>query len=219
MSYLLFADTAILVQSEVHHLPSACEEISLDLNGSPNGFHNAFKYGRGDIQPLDSPSECTTLSTISTATVATPLDQKHRYHLFFASHKKDRPWVDQVVEKLESDSHNYRCCLAERDFDTADSSTYLQNILCSVMLSHYIVVVLTPHFVKETWPDYEEGLAHLMSLTLRKQRVIPILLEECEVPDSLRMLQAVDVRHGDFWDSLFIAISVGKSIVLILFVR
>ena len=189
-------------------MPSTCEEISLDLNGSPNGYHG-FKFGR-DIQTLDSPSECTTLSTISTATVATPLDQKHRYHLFFAFNVKDKIWVDHVVERLESDQHNYKCCIADRDFDTNDSTTYVQNILCSVMLSHYIVVVLTPHFVRETWSTYEEGLSHIMSLTLRKQRIIPVLLEECEVPDSLRMLQAVDVRHGDFWDSLFNAMSVGK---------
>ena len=78
---------------------------------------------------LDSPSDCTTLSTISTMT-ATPLDQKHRFHLFFAYNSSDKDWVEKVVQKLEEDPYNYRCCLPERDFD--NKVTFLQNILCSI---------------------------------------------------------------------------------------
>ncbi len=202
-----------MVDSEIQSLPVSSEDISLDL-GTLNGNSHSFKFGY-DYGNLDSPSECTTLSTISTST-ATPLDQKHRYHLFFAYHNRDRIWVDHVVQRLEGEAHNFKCCFPERDFE--DKVTQLQNILCSIMLSKRVIVVLTPHFIEEEWDAYEESISHLTSLTLRKHRVVPVLLEECEVPDSLRMLDIIDVRHGEFWDNIFVAINLGKSDSVLYFI-
>ncbi len=159
------------------------------------------------FQTLESPSECTTLSTISTLT-ASPLDQKHKYHLFFAYHPANREWTQDLVKRLEAEPWAYKCCYADRDFDTKCNST--QNMLCSIMLSHRIVVVLTPKFLKELWDEYEESLAHLASMTLRKQRVIPIVLEETKVPDSLRMLRVVDARREDFWDVFLQNVCLGE---------
>ena len=182
------------------------EEISLDLNSCNLEGLRGFKMGMGAPQ-LDSPSDCTTLSTISTMT-ATPLDQKHRFHLFFAYNSKDKAWVEQVVQRLEEDPYNYRCCFADRDFD--NKVTHLQNILCSIMLSQRVIVVLSPVFVEESWVDYEDGISHLTSLSQRRQRIIPVLLEECSIPDSLRMSQPIDVRHESFWDVLFQSLQIGK---------
>ena len=156
---------------------------------------------------LDSPSDCTTLSTISTMT-ATPLDQKHRFHLFFAYNSSDKDWVEKVVQKLEEDPYNYRCCLPERDFD--NKVTFLQNILCSIMLSKRVIVVLSHAFVKDSWVDYEESIAHLTSLSQRRQRIIPVLLDECSIPESLVMSQPIDVRHESFWDVLFQSLTIGE---------
>ena len=78
------------------------------------------------------------------------------------------------------------------------------------MLSHRIVVVLTPQFLKDQWDEYEDNLVHLASMTLRKQRVIPIILEETKIPDSLRMLRAVDARREDFWDVFLQNVCLGK---------
>ena len=159
------------------------------------------------FQTLESPSECTTLSTVSTLT-AGPLDQKHKYHMFFAYHPSNKEWLQELVKRLEAEPWAYKCCYADRDFDSRCTST--QNVLCSIMLSHRIVVVLTPRFIKDQWNEYEESLAHLASMTLRKQRVIPIILEETNIPDSLRMLRAVDARRKDFWDVFLQNVCLGK---------
>ena len=139
---------------------------------------------------------------------AGPLDQKHKYHMFFAYHPSNKEWLQELVQRLESEPWAYKCCYADRDFDSRCTST--QNVLCSIMLSHRIVVVLTPRFIKDQWDEYEESLAHLASMTLRKQRVIPIILEETNIPDSLRMLRAVDARREDFWDVFLQNVCLGK---------
>jgi hypothetical protein len=198
------------MQSEVQNgLPSgapSCEEIALDINGSGLAL-NGLRFGYGFSANIDSPSDCTTLSTISNVT-ATPLDHKYRFHLFFAYNEKDKFWVDNVVRKLESEPMNFRCCYAERDFD--ENVSAVQNVLCSIMLSQRIVVVLTGSFVSESWSLYEESITHLTSLSQRRQRVIPVLLEECAIPESLRVTQPIDVSHDASWDGLFQSLTMGK---------
>ena len=44
----------------------------------------------------------------------------------------------------------------------------------------------------------------------RKQRIIPVILEETEIPDSLRMLRAVDARRDDFWDVFLQNVCLGR---------
>ena len=200
------SDTAILVQSEIQHLPSTCEEISLDVNSLAATNAVGLKFGQ-DLSNLDCLSECTTLSTLSGRTPA-PLDQKHRYHLFIAYHEDNLSWVENIVKVLESEPYSFKCCYAQRDFDV--KSTAVQNILCSAMLSQHTVVVLTPGFVEDVWGDYEEGLSHLTTVTLPRQRVIPVLLEECKAPDSLRMLPMIDARPQDFLEALFRSVCNGE---------
>ena len=172
---------------------------------------NGLRFGYGLPANIDSPSDCTTLSTISNVT-ATPLDHKYRHHLFFAYHEKDQFWVDHVVRKLESEPMNFRCCYSARDFD--ETVPFVQNILCSIMLSQRIVVVLTPSFVGESWSLYEEGITHVTSLSQRRQRVIPVVLEECLIPESLRVTPPIDVSHDAFWDGFFQSLTIGKPSII-----
>ncbi len=116
------------------------------------------------FQPLESPSGCTTISTISTLT-AGPLDTKHKYHLYLAYHPDNIQWVRDLVGRLEAEPWAYRCCYAERDSDAKCTPT--QNILCSIMLSHRVVIVLTPHFIRDYWEEYESALSHMAAMTLR----------------------------------------------------
>ena len=207
LSINLLADTAILVRSEDHHAFPGIHHRELSLEGVELTDYSlsrvGLKFGAlGTVQTLDSPSEtCTTLSTASTIT-ASPLDQKHRYHLFFAYHPNDSAWVKRVVEKLEGEPYKFQCCFAERDYDK--QVTQVQNALCSIMLSQRIVVVLTPVFIEESWGEYEESLSHLTSLSQRRQRVVPLVLEECNVPESLKTMQPIEMDHGLMdWEALF----------------
>ena len=202
--FLFVTDTTMLVETDVTGTSGAYEEISLDMASLDTG-PLIFSH---DIPVLESPSECTTVSTISTLT-AVPLDNKYRYHIFFAYHSSDANWVRWLCERLEDEPYCYKCCRWDRDLD--DSGPRTQQILCSIMLSHRVVVVLSPVFVKESWLEYEDSLAHLTSLTLRKRRVVPVILTTCEVPEYLRVQHALEVDHADFFDSLLHAICLGKN--------
>ena len=207
------------------------EDIALDVSASYCTLHglrfgaSEGPYGRGSI---DSPSECcTSISSLSGMTIggggrgsisanttsAGPLDHKYRYHLFIAYHSSDVEWVREFVTRLESEPYTYKCCYADRDFDTSVSD--VQNTLCSIVLSQRIVVVLDRRFIEESWPDYEESIAHLAAFTAgphrKRQRVVPLLRTECTIPDSLRMLPSVDTRQEDYWEDFIQTICLGKG--------
>ena len=229
----MFSDTAVLVPSEIQHvLVNSSEDIALDvsmcsLQGLKIGVGSDSPYERNYI---GSQSDCcTSVSSLSGITTTqsgsdslsdtTPmhagcLDHKYRYHLFIAYHRSDVEWVRLFVTRLEKVPFSYKCCYAERDFDSSVSE--VQNTLCSIVLSQRIVVVLDRKFVEESWSDYEESIAHISSFTdgphRKRQRVIPILREECTVPDSLRMLPSVDARQEDYWEEFIQTLCLGKLV-------
>ena len=86
----------------------------------------------------------------------------------------------------------------------------MQNILVSIMLAQRIVVVLSPAFLEESWSEYEESIAHVTSLSQRRQRVVPVMLRDCDVPDALKVWKPLDAATEGFWDELFRALHVGE---------
>ena len=91
----------------------------------------------------------------------------------------------------------------------------MQNRLCSIMLSQWVIVVLTDSFITESWPEYEESIAHLTSLSQRRQRVVPVLLEDCPIPESLRSMQPIEATNDDFWETLFQSLQIGDRFILL----
>lgn len=207
MLYLcIISDTSTLVNHEVLSTNSSqTEEIGLGLQSYRS---DSTFYGRGlALDNLRSPSQSTTVSSLSTL-AATPLDTKHRYHLFFAHHPRDKPWVEQTVQILEAPPYNYTCCYGDRDFN--DRVTGVQNVLCSIMLSQRIVLVLSPWFLAETWMEYEDTIAHVTSLSQRRQRLVVLVLHDCDLTDSMRACSPLYVSDQDFWDNFFQAVQIGK---------
>ena len=60
--------------------------------------------------------------------------------------------------------------------------------------------MLSPAFISSSWCNKEMNQAIVMSLSIRKEnQVIPIMLEECEIPDQLTDLTYTDLT--DLHDS------------------
>ena len=54
--------------------------------------------------------------------------------------------------------------------------------------------MLSPAFISSSWCKKEMSLAIAMSLNIRKENhVIPIMLEECKIPDQLTDLTYTDL--------------------------
>jgi hypothetical protein len=135
-----------------------------------------------------------------------PLPSNKLYHAFFSYHVlRDGPWVRRLISKLE-DTHGYKCCDHERDF--TPGWTILENITQCVMSSVKTVVVMSPESVKSGWCSYEAELSLHMSNDMRRKILIPVMVEDCEIPSHLKPLTYIDAR-GDasvWWPKLLAAL-------------
>ena len=82
-------------------------------------------------------------------------------------------------------------CIADRDFYPGWS--ILENITEAITKS-YKVILLTDHFIKSKWCEYEADQALIVRLLETNQNcVIPIILEQCEIPNKLKRLAYLDL--------------------------
>ncbi|CAC5365548.1 TLR13 [Mytilus coruscus] len=120
---------------------------------------------------------------------------------FFVSHShKDADWVlSRLVADLESafteDDVVLRGCIADRDFEPG--KIIFENIENSLRKSSKIILVITNNFVNSYWCQFETNQALLESMESRKDCIIPLYLEACDIPDKLRHITYADFTNDD----------------------
>ncbi|KAL3842886.1 hypothetical protein ACJMK2_020861 [Sinanodonta woodiana] len=138
-----------------------------------------------------------------------PLSRKMTYHVFFCYRDipNDKLWVKETVEKLEND-FGYICCDHERDF--LAGTKVFSNIKFGIKNSEKVVCVLSKEGLDSGYLGFETELAHKESIDRRENLLIPVLLDDCEIPDELKLLTYIDARkeisEKTWWPKLIAAI-------------
>ncbi|XP_071117830.1 uncharacterized protein [Haliotis cracherodii] len=134
--------------------------------------------------------------------IAPPLSEGKKYHVFFSYELADRDWVDMVRQKLEAPEFGFRCSVHERDFHGGKG--VIENITEHIRISEKTVMVLTPDFTQSRWCMFEVELGMILSLEERQLLVIPVLVKDCPIPDSIKTLTYIDASSGNEWWQRFI---------------
>lgn len=190
-------------QSQLNHFHHAntnnCLKTYPDVESEEactNFLHNEncrhFDFPEDFTNSLTSPE--LDQDTVS----APPIQDLYRYHVFFSNCPEDREWVEHVVAHLEAPPFNYTCAYASLQ-DEIDPGSLQQRILCASMLSERVVLVLSRRYVEETWSLFEKTLKRLTQMSLHNQRIMGVLLEDCEIPESLGELYFLDASDPDFF--------------------
>ncbi|KAF7698353.1 hypothetical protein HF521_004863 [Silurus meridionalis] len=103
-----------------------------------------------------------------------------RFHAFISYSQRNANWViEQLVPKLEGEDpttqNRLRLCLQDRD--TTPGTFIHENIQHCIEQCKYCIFVLSPHFVKNVWCNYELYLASHKQIEQGKDKIILILLE------------------------------------------
>ncbi|XP_078592903.1 tetratricopeptide repeat protein 22-like [Branchiostoma floridae x Branchiostoma japonicum] len=119
----------------------------------------------------------------------------HEYQYdFFVSHSsKDADWVDYALLPALEGEYRFKGCVADRDFILGKS--VFDNIIHSIENSYKTLLILTPNFVTSEWCEYEKDQAMVEHLKSKRGCVIPIMLEKCNVPASVRTITYLDVSR------------------------
>lgn len=110
------------------------------------------------------------------------------------SHRNDQ-WVwNWLLPRLRR--AGLEVCIDRDSFELgAPSLTEMER---AVVQSKKTLLVLTPEYLASEWCEFENILAQTLDPAARRRRVIPLLLEQCDLPPRIGMLTYADfTRSGE----------------------
>jgi hypothetical protein len=120
-----------------------------------------------------------------------------RYDAFISYSHKDKRWVyDVLLPFLER--HGLSVCIDTRDFAIGLPS--LVNIENAVQQSRKTLLILTPNWVASEWTNFESLLLQTDDPIGRGRRMLPIMVQDCTLPDRLRIFTYLDLRDSAEFD-------------------
>ncbi len=117
--------------------------------------------------------------------------------VFLSHSSEDHPFVKRLGEALSE--QGVRVWIDEAEITGGDS--FLDKIEEGLADMQHLVVVLSRASVTSFWVKRELNFALVDKVESNKGKVIPVLLEDCEIPPLLRERNYVDFRK-DYYSGL-----------------
>lgn len=111
--------------------------------------------------------------------------------IFLSHNSKDKPWVRDFANRLINDG--VVVWLDEAELNIGDS--LIDRISSAINEMKYIAAVISPNSVLSSWVQKELSLAMSKEIKGRQVTVLPLLIQQCEIPASIQ-----DKLYADFTD-------------------
>jgi hypothetical protein len=133
------------------------------------------------------------------------MPEKFKYDVFLSHSPKDKDVVRELAERLAVNGIHVWLMEWQPSADHMDSS----KLELALRESKTLLPVMTQNSFGSDWRIIERHIAIFRSIEGSEHRLIPILLENCHIPEELAKLLYVDMRLGDRkqFDSLLLTIS------------
>ena len=155
---------------------------------------------------------------LSTTTPSTPNPAKteptltEQYHALVCYGEKNREIASELKTFLESEC-NLQVCIDFANYIPGKATT--DNITESITSSGSVIFLLSPEFLEKLWAPWELKSAiygfNASQKSKKPKKIIPVLLEECKVPDELKMYTPIKMEECDSkencWRKLAAAVS------------
>ena len=111
----------------------------------------------------------------------------------FVSHtSKDKPFVEQFAWDLRQ----FGIDVWYDEWEIAVGDSIVEKVFAGLDASDTLIVVLSPASVTSRWVNEELSVALMRRLSEANIRIVPVLIETCEIPTALR-----HIRYADFRDN------------------
>ncbi len=123
-----------------------------------------------------------------------PAGNDFDYDVFISYSSADKTWVrGELLSALEQ--AGLRVCIDFRDFQPgAPSVTEMER---AVQTSRRTLLVLTPAYLASAWTEFEALMLQTLDAANRQRRLIPLLLERCDLPVRIGYLTYVNFVDPD----------------------
>jgi hypothetical protein len=101
--------------------------------------------------------------------------------------------VNTLLPSLED--AGLKVCIDFRDFVPGKPSRHNMRDACKE--SAYTVLVMTPAWIASEWTSFESLLTFLHDPSGKRQRTVPMMVEQCDIPGDLQIFTYVDFLRKD----------------------
>lgn len=126
------------------------------------------------------------------------------YDAFVIYNDKDVEFASELIENCEK--MGYSLCVKDRDLlgGLSFESDAILNLLSK--RCNRLIVIVSKAFLKSPMQIFLTNFAHALGIEQGKRKIIPCLLEECELPQMLRFCFRLNYYKSNklfnFWDKL-----------------
>ena len=117
-------------------------------------------------------------------------EPKSKSRVFISHANQDKPFVRKLINELEK--HNLSVWFDDQEIKVGDS--IVAKISEGLRDSDYLVVVLSKVSVTSSWVQEELNAALMNQISDKGGVVLPVLIEDCELPPLLRNRLYADFR-------------------------
>ncbi|MCI0564116.1 MAG: toll/interleukin-1 receptor domain-containing protein, partial [Nitrososphaera sp.] len=122
---------------------------------------------------------------------------EHKHDLFILSSDADQEWIrGYLLPALGLTSERL---ITRQDF--RPGAPIVEEFERAVTTSRYTLLVFSPAFVNDEWSIFGEQLVAHASITERRDRLIPLLLQPCELPLHVEFLVHLDCTGEANWEN------------------
>jgi hypothetical protein len=120
-----------------------------------------------------------------------------RPKVFISHSSQDKPFVRRMIDELVG--QNVGLWFDEQSLDVGDS--FVEGISKGLTEADYVLIVLSVHSVASRWLNEELSAVLMEEAFGRRITVLPVVIDDCEIPPLLRHRKYADFRL-DFDDGL-----------------
>ncbi|XP_038078117.1 myeloid differentiation primary response protein MyD88-like [Patiria miniata] len=117
----------------------------------------------------------------------------------------DSEFVKEMMAVLEKEPYNLKLCIDFRDLVPGGSYSTITAELIENRCKR-MIIVLSPDFLTSEDCNFQTKFAHSIAPSARSKRLIPVMVENCKLPNILRHLTICDYTKKDlrqwFWPRL-----------------
>ena len=118
------------------------------------------------------------------------------YDIFISHSSTDKPWVRELAKRIDAErfqGRSLRSWFDEQELSVGDKLR--PELEAAIEESRYIGIVLSKAALASKWVRFEWD--HWLTRDANLERVLPILLEDCEIPIKYKELIQADFRKQE----------------------
>ncbi|MEO5370601.1 MAG: TIR domain-containing protein [Magnetococcus sp. DMHC-1] len=119
-------------------------------------------------------------------------NRQYKYDVFISYSSKNKEVINKLAERLRGDK--FKVWLDTWICKPGDQIE--QNIINGLKDSRVCLLALSCHYIKSEWTKMEQNIAYFRDPYNEDKRYVPILLDDCEIPESLKNIVGIDYKQA-----------------------